>query len=262
MSIMSAFTNMFSPAAPTAIPATPTGQQTAPNTPGSIPAAAPNTGSTTAGAAPNGVLPGNESSNAAEATPFADFQDLWQPPKSSEGGTPQGIFGEVDPKKFMEAAGKIDFSKVITPANMQAIAAGGEDAVKAFAQAMNQVAQTTYAQSAFAATKIAEQAVTRARESFVSELPQHIKAETLSSNLKAENPIFSNPAVAPVIDALKSQLTIKYPNATSADLTKMAKTYVENMSKAFAPAQSAPASSGKPQAESQDWEAYMLGSGV
>jgi hypothetical protein len=158
----------------------------------------------------------------------------------------------------MEAAGKIDFAKVVTPEQLQAISTGGEGAVQAFAAALNSVAQTTYAQSAFAATKIVEQAVSRSKDSFLAELPQHIKKQTVSENLRADNPVYSNPAVQPIISALEAQLTVKYPQASAGEITTMAKQYVDALGTSFAPKPAAPAAGGKNGVKAdEDWSSFF-----
>ena len=255
--IMSMFSNLMGGAA---APAAPAGVQAPAPQPGNIPATAPNTGAASVGTAPNGVAPGNQDANPAPATPFADFQDLWKNEPIPEGQqAPQGVFGNVDPKRFMEAAGKIDFTKVVTPEQLQAISTGGDSAMGAFAAALNAVAQTTYAQSAFAATKITEQAMARAKDSFLAELPQHIKQQTVKENLRADNPVFSNPAVQPIISALEAQLTVKYPSASAGEITSMAKNYVEALGTSFAPKPPAPVDpkTGKAVREQTDWSTFL-----
>jgi hypothetical protein len=229
----------------------------APATPGQIPNNAAPNAPTTSNTAPNGVTPPNAITEPTqEPTPLDQFKDIWQtaPVDPNAPTKPSGVFGDVDPKRFMEAAGKIDFSKVVTPEQLQAISAGGEAAVKAFAESMNKVAQGVYAQSAFASTKIVENALAKSRESFLSELPQHIKQQQVSTTLRDSNPIFSNPAVQPIISALEVQMTQKYPNATPTEITNMAKQYVEALGTAFTPK---PAASTSKDSEGTDWEKFL-----
>jgi hypothetical protein len=255
--IMSMFSNIIGGgnAAPAAAPGANNGQ----SQPGNIPATAPNTAATTPNAAPNGVLPGTQDANPKpESTPFDQFTDLWKNEPTDPNAAPAGVFGNVDPKKFMEAAGKIDFTKVVTPEQLQAISTGGEGAMGAFAAALNAVAQTTYAQSAFASTKIVEQALARSKDSFLAELPQHIKQQTVKENLRAENPVFSNPAVQPIISALEAQLTVKFPQASAGEITTMAKQYVEALGTSFAPKPTSQQNAGKPGAkEETDWSTFL-----
>ena len=218
MSIMTMFQNAFNgtPQQPAAAPAP------VPAQPGNLPAAAPDQGQ-----------PANV--NAPAASPTAplegmdQFTDLWKPAESPAGGVPNGMFN-VDPAKLMEAAGRMDFSKAVAPEQLQAISAGGPEAMQAFAQAMNKVAQTVYAQNAMATTKIVEQALKQSKDSFMGELPQHIKRQQVSDTLRTENPAFSHPAAAPILGALEQQMAVKYPNATASELASMSRQYLENFS--------------------------------
>ena len=263
--IMSMFSNVFGGGAgnaqpnPTA-PAAPNAGTPAPNPggPGNLPATAASTGATPNGAAPNGQIPPTDPNAPPDpATAFAQFDKLWENAPTDPNAPASGIFGNVDPKKFMEAAGKIDFGKVITPEQLQSISAGGEGAMAAFAAAMNSVAQGVYAQSAFATTKIVEQALSKSKESFLSELPTHIKKQTVTDSLRAENPIFSNPAVQPIISALEAQMTVKYPNATAPEITNMAKQYVEALGSSFAPKPKADPGSPKNKKGETDWSSFL-----
>ena len=237
----------------TAAPATPA--PGAPTTPGNIP---PGTGipatTTTTGTAPNGVVP----EPGTKPTPFEAFKDLWEnKPADPNAPEPQkGVFGTIDPQKFMEAAGKIDFGKIITPEQLAAIQGGGEGAAKAFAEAMNKVAQSTYAQSAFATTKIVEQALAKSEEQFLAKLPQHIKKQTVTDSLRAENPIFSNPAVQPLIEAMETRFAVKFPNASAPELTKMAKDYIAEIGKSFSPKAKEP-KEAKTKSGETDWSKFL-----
>lgn len=232
--------------------------------PGNIP---PNTGTPPTGdnvTAPNGVVPPTTTTNPPTTTtneenktPLDEFADIWKnEPTDPNKAKPTGVFGNVDPKKFAEAAGRIDFSKVVSPEQLASIAKGGEDAQKAFATALNSVAQTVYAQSAFASTKMIDAALARAKEGFMADLPQHIKKQQVGESLRNENDIFSNPAVSPIIGALESQLTIKYPNASAREITDMAKRYVSAFGAAVAPAPETNSTKNSKRTE-QDWDEFF-----
>jgi len=238
---MSIFSNIFGgSSAPVAnAPATqaPNQQQNGAGNPGNMPSQ-PNTQPVqNAGTAPNGTVPNNvppatnQNPAPSESAPQLDtFNTLWQPEQNP---TPQQPLISVDPKALAEAARKTDFTKMITPEQLTAIGAGGEGAMQAFAQAMNSVAQGVYAQSAFAATKIAEQAVERASARFTADIPNHVKKLQVSESLRSENPALSHPAASPILGAIESQLTMKHPNASSGEIAKMAKQYLENFATAI-----------------------------
>ncbi len=80
-----------------------------------------------------------------------------------------------------------------------------------------------------------------------------LRQQGAANHLKETNPIFNNPAVAPVVQATQQQLLQKFPNATQAEITKMTQDYILAMGQAFAPA---PAAS--PEAETEmDWEKFL-----
>ncbi len=182
------------------------------------------------------------------------FTDLWKPAESPSGQQPSQLFN-VDPKQLMEAASKVDFSKAINPNHLQAISAGGEDAMKALSQVLNQVSQTVYAQNAMTTTKIVEQAVKQTRDSIMADLPQHIKLQAASDSLRNDNPALNHPSAAPIIGALQQQLAVKFPNASATELATMAKNYLTDFASVAAPrpTQTQEQSSSK----ETDWSAYL-----
>lgn len=209
-------------------------------------------GNTNAPATTPAGNPGSQT-NPNEPAGLDKFNDLWKPAESPAGEQPNGLFN-VDPKQLMEAARKIDFTKVIQPTQLQAIAQGGEQAVTAFAQALNTVAQTVYAQNAHATAKIVEQAVNRSQETMRNELPQHIKRQTVSESLRTENPALSHPAAAPILGALEQQLTTKFPNATASEIKSMATDYLTSFAGTFQkPAQQ----SSQSTPSGTDWDSWI-----
>jgi len=223
-------------------------QNTGAGQPGNIPQQASQTPASSNGTAPNGVVPaGTPEAGSGTAAPLDQFKDIWQPSDNKNENQP---LINVDPKSLAEAAKKTDFTKMISPEQLSAIGQGGEAAVQAFAQAMNQVAQGVYAQSAFATTKIVESAVNKAREQFQAEIPAHVKRLTVSESLQSENPAFSHPAASPILGAIQAQLAQKHPNASSSELTGMAKQYLEQFANVVSAPQKAAdakkAEAGKP----------------
>lgn len=221
--------------------------------PGNIPpSAATNSNAKADGTtAPNGVVPaGGES-----GSPLDQFADLWKIEPKKDGENPEEFSLNVDPKKLMEAAGKTDFSRALNQELLTKIAGGGEDAVKAMVTAMNSMAQATYGQSTLTTAKIVEQALEAQRSQFMQQLPGMIKQHQLGDSLASENPLFSNPAVQPIMDALKAQLTVKHPNATAAELTSMAKNYVAALGTSFAP--KPPSQGDASKSKEYDWSNFL-----
>lgn len=229
------------------------------------------------GTAANGVTPGsqqpqqdpnaqNPNQQKAPESPLKQFEGLWEPNKDASGNpiqtpAPQSPVTPLDPAKLQEAVKGLDFTKVVSPDVMQKISAGGQEATGAFASAMNSVAQAVFSQSAIATNKIVENALEKQAEQFSKRLPELVRQHAVTENLRQENPIFANPAVGPIIEGLKSQLATKFPNATSAELTAQAKSYLEAIGTSFAPAvkgdSGSSAGTKKKAAESMDWAAFL-----
>lgn len=216
--------NAFSRNAPTTgAPATqPTGQQTPP-TPGQIPAgvnpsAQPPQGSTVpvVGAAPASTEP---------ASPLDQFSQLWDNDPNSPAKTDLTTYGGVKPEDIMASASKIDFAKVVKPEVLQAIQAGGEGAVAALAQALNATSQAVFANSSIAATKLIDKALGDSQSKLDSMIDAKFRQLNFSNNLRETNPILNHPAAAPMVAMLETQFATKYPNASTAELTKMAQEY-------------------------------------
>lgn len=235
--------------------------QTAPATtlPGSAaPVVQPQANTATA---PNGVVPqGSETSTVTTTeakAPLADFAKLWETPVGADGkpivpATPEPMFN-VDNAALLAAAKQVDFSKAITPDMMAAITKGGPEAGNAFVQAMNAVAQLTYAQSARATTQLTEQAINRAREQFVQAMPEMVRNQSVNESLRQADPLFSNPAVQPLLDMVKSQLQLKHPNASVQEITTLSQSYLQQVVTAATPAPATP----KPAPGEIDWSTFL-----
>lgn len=231
--------------------------QAAPAQPGNLPATPPATNPVaTNGTANNGVVPNNNATDPAAKSGLDAFADIWQAnPNAGQQGQP--LFN-VSQEKMMEAARKQNFVNGIDPQLLEKAAAGGQEGVQALMQVINLATQNAYAQSAFAGTKLIEGALDKSQFARVSDLDTRFKSLSVSNNLQAENPIFTNPAAKPMLDAIQSQLLVKYPNATPNELTNMAKTYLNE----FVTAANAPQAQQQQQQQAKakqgdDWSTFF-----
>lgn len=209
--------------------------------------------------APNGIVPVQvqEPTPKEPVTPLDPFKDVWQTTIDPNAGGNQGMFSNLDPQKLMESARKVNFSGALTPENMQKIQAGGAEAIQALTESLNIVAQTVYAQSAIATTKIVEQALTKQKEQHDAALPGMVKRYSTNESLLANNPLLQNPAIQPLVGALQEQLIRKNPNASGADIQQQVNDYFAALGNVFAPKPAAPSASQKKLAESEDWDKFF-----
>lgn len=190
--------------------------------------------------------------------PMEKFKDLWAPVVKPEGApadfNPSQIFN-LDPKTMQEAVGNINFAEGITPEQLQAIQAGGDDAVKAFAQVLNQSSAKAMSLSTQAAAKMIEKAMTEASGAMDKKINTGVKHNQVNSQLQELNPALNSPAAAPMVQALTTQLTNKFPMSTAAEISSMVTEYMTNFAAIAAGKKEPvvdPVEAAKP-----DWESYM-----
>lgn len=247
MGLFDIFTSQPATQPATQQPASP--QQQQPGAPGNI----PNPGE--AGAAPattnGGTLPAAPT-EPADNSPLATFKDLWEPiptdPNAPSDTAPKPLSAE-DVQKVVS---KVDFTSMLGQETLASIAAGGEEAQKAFQQAMNTVAQQVMVQSTMVSNKLTEQAVAAAVAKQMKELPSLLREQSIANHSAESNPIFKNPAVKPIIESTQKQLAQKFPNATPQEIATMTKNYIIAMGEAFGP----PPATNKSE-DGTDWEAFL-----
>ena len=235
--------------APAAAPA----QQQAQATPGNIPPVNANPAHPANPTAPAATV---AATDVGPVSPLDAFKGLWETDPNAKEPTPEpGMFANVTPEKLQEAARKNDFSAVATPEMMAAITAGGEGAAAAMVQMMQAMSQKSFGDSAFATTKIVEQALAAQQAKFTEMLPGLMKNQNVSENLRNANPIFNHAAAAPMLEVMKAQVIKKHPNATAAEIQTMAQDYLLNFAQAANPAK--PTDAQKQAAAGMDWSSFM-----
>lgn len=217
--------------------------QGAPQTVPANPAAQPN---------PTNPTVPNKDPQAPESQ-LDSFKDLW---KADNTAAPTSPLGNLDQAKINEAAGKIDFTRVIPKEALSKIAAGGEEATVAFAQSLNSVAQAVFANSTAANASIVENALANQRKQFESALPQLLKQHGLGEALVTQNPLLTHPAAQPMVEAIKQQMVQQYPKATQQELMEMTGRYFDQMAGLFKkPDVPDPVAAKK--ASGDDWSTFL-----
>ena len=250
---MSIFGNIFGGAQAPTTPTTPAPAQQAPTlaAPGNIPDQQVPAAVESQGTAPNGTVPNAPVTTNTASSPLDAYKDLWQTKptdKSNLNPAPTGL----DPKQLEAAMAKADFSSAMNPDIMAAIAAGGEDASAAFMTAMSNVARQSMTQSTLINEKLTAQAVQQAIAAMEARIPNLVKDHSSASHVQDSNPMYSNPALKPVIDATRTQLLNQYPNDTPAQTTAKLNDYLKVMAETFNPAPAPVAPAGE-----TDWNKYL-----
>ena len=183
---------------------------------------------------PNAVV-ANPPDKQEEKSPLDEFKNLWETAPTDPNASKPTEAPQLTAAAVQEVVAKADFSSVITPENLAAITAGGEDATKAFAASMNAMAAKVMTDSIMVNHKLTEQAVAKVKKEHEASLPDLIKNNAATDHLRTANPLFTNPAIKPVADAIHLQLQTKNPDFTHEQLTDMTQQAIIAMGESFAP---------------------------
>lgn len=168
-----------------------------------------------------------------EASPLENYKDLWQAPDPTKAVKKPSLAPDfnIDSKTIRENASKINFASVVPGAILDKAIAGDK---AAFLQAMNLTAQAGFAKAAEMSAGLTHAALTKQSEAFETHvMPDILRRHNISNQVRADNPIFENPAVTPLLTMLESQLTTKYPAASAEEITRMSKEYLGGFSEEY-----------------------------
>jgi hypothetical protein len=198
----------------------------------------------------NGLIPKKEES------PLDKHKGIWDTKDAVPNPFDKPIFDGLDPAKIHEAVSKNDFTKVLTPELLAKIKGGGDEAASAFAEGLNKVAQSVFANNTVATTQIVEQALAKQQEKFNLILPTLVRKLSANDSLTTENPAFAHPVVQPVVGALQEAFVRKNPNASMAEINAQIRDVMEAMAGVFIKKPPTPTNS-KQKSKEMDWEAYL-----
>lgn len=162
-----------------------------------------------------------------EASPLDGFKKLWEATPILSDATTLVPTITADPAAMMKAAQGMDFTKAMNP---ELLAAASKGDVAALAGVINQAAQAGYAQAAIATVNITKAALTQQAETFQTKYaPQMLRDNASREAITATIPLSADPAAAPIVEALRRQLSSTYPTATAAEIA----THTDNYLAAF-----------------------------
>lgn len=163
---------------------------------------------------PGATDKGAQGAQQAQVNPLDKFKDLFKPPVGPDGKPiaaegPKPIFN-FDEGKFNEQLSKLNFSSNI-PQELITKALSGDP--EAFSESLNHMARQVYSYNMHTTMKMVEHAVTSQLGALRGELPNMIQSHQIKGTLQ-EDPVLSNPALAPMRQALETTFAAKFPHAT------------------------------------------------
>lgn len=164
-----------------------------------------------------------------EPSPGEAFKDLWTIDPKQKGPADLADFSfNFDPAKVNATVAGLDFTKAITPEILAKINAGGPEAMTAMLAAMNTVGQEAMKASLTTSVRVTETGLRNTGQRMKDSLPDLVRSQTVSSVLREDNPLFSDPSTAPIMELAVNQMAQKFPNATPNEIREHAKKYVVN----------------------------------
>lgn len=159
---------------------------------------------------------------------------------------------QTDVAKLRQAAGGMNLVGQIDPALMQK-AMSGTDPV-AFAQVLNLAAQSAVVTSAQLSAATVEQATNRNNQRMLQVIPNQIKQAQIDSGV-SENPALAHPAAQPFLHMVRSQIQMKNPGMSAAEINRQAETVISGFAESVT---TAPQEAVRQQTETQgtDWDKW------
>lgn len=200
----------------------------------------------TPGTVQNTTLPGTQATSdgkgpaafpaaaTGDQSPLANYADLFKIDDKDRATAPGSIVPEIkfDQKATIDRLSTIDYTKHINDAAKEAARNG--DLGPAIAQILPYALTGVMGYTNSQLTSITKSMENKLLNEI---LPAKLREYSISNQVVQDNPIFDNPAVAPMLEIAKSQLQAKYPEASAAEISSKAKDYLLGMSTEIAKSQ-------------------------
>lgn len=187
-----------------------------------------------AAAAGNTGVPGNQAQSdgngpaafpaagQGDQSPLANFADLFKPDASAKKS------GELpnytpDPVKLEAATKDINFLQGLDPGLIQKATSGD---VTALAAIINHTGRETVKMMTNVNAGIVQNAMTDMHKLYREDIIPGVLRDNNVSQQFANDPLFSNPATAPILEGIKTQMLAKYPTARPDEILQMSQTYL------------------------------------
>lgn len=158
--------------------------------------------------------------------------------------------------QLAEEISKLNFvSGAATPEILEAIQAGGDDAIKALPVLMNKVAQAAFDASLKAAMQINKTSLSKAAPAMESRMSEILRRNQVEESVRTANPVLNHPSGKVIADALVNSFMTKYPNASPAELKEKANQYIMDIAGAGVP--KSQESSADDDIMSTDWSKFL-----
>lgn len=202
-----------------------------------------------------------------EKSPLDQYKDLFQTkPTEPDPNNPAGVTKQqadngyvyVDPKVLQEKINEMNFLPAGEQHKELLTAAQSGDA-SAVMKLMNATMQNGYMQQTQLVQQLLNKVAKQVEDNIYGELPTRVRDVTANQNLRSKNPAYNHPGLEPLLSALQSQFSKKFPNATAEELQDMTVSYLKDSSSFFAEPKEEGGQTQQQQAQQTDWGKLING---
>lgn len=166
-------------------------------------------------------------------SPNVNFGELWKMEPTQQ---PQAPNFKLDPQQLSQVSNNINFARAVNKDDLGKIVQGGEEAVGALMNVLNSVGREIFSTNAQFTSHMTESGYNTAQRAIDTGLPNLVKKQFTQNDLFQANPKLREPALQPLVMAIQSQISQKYPNASPTEVNSMVSQYfTEVVGKSFAP---------------------------
>lgn len=264
MSIMNAFRNMLGGSAPQqpqgAQPqVNPAASQQLNNTVGSE--QSNNTVPSATTLQSDGKTPAIPAAAQGDQSPLANYSDLWKAPENGTGLPSTVPTITVDPAKLDSISKNVDFTKAVDKTLVAKAVSGDAEALM---QVLSQAAQAGFAQAAGTSAQMIQKAMSLQDERLQQQyIPEVLRRTEISRQMRTDNNLYSDPAIAPMLNMVETQFAAKYPQASPQEIRQSAMNYLQQTASAVVKQSGkqvidTPQASPASKQRDVDWEGFFM----
>lgn len=163
--------------------------------------------------------------NPGEATqsPNDKFKDIWDN-VPQQGNTAPNF--KINPEQLKQVTGNLDFSRSISREDLAKVTQGGEEAVTALSNILNNFGKELFSTNAQFTSHMTESGYNTAAQMINRDLPTAVTRQMSSQELYQANPRLRDPALQPLVSAMQAQFSAKHPNATPQEINALVTEYL------------------------------------
>jgi hypothetical protein len=183
---------------------------------------------------PAALVNGLPTDGSSALAPFAKLFD--NSPKLDAQGkpvVPAKTVLDANVSNYQEMAKNLKFGELMNPEQQAALVAGGEGAVAALSEVLNNFGQQIFAQAAATATQVTKKGFEVKASENQAAINEAIRLHGLSNSLLNKDSRLADPAVAPLVSVVQQQMAKAFPQDTVAQLETKVVSYFENAFSGF-----------------------------